>query len=850
MAGAIQLGDVINFSKLAWDVYRFGWEKDFNATRQYAEFGRDVRGLAENLDILGRVVTQAGQSLRDQRVFSKSVRWDPSSLGEIIGDYEGTLGECCELLENNRRYRTRSGPLRNIEWNVLVAPVADRLRARIVLHNSKVLHVLKPDLLSRIREDIRLVHQDLADRITAVHHDLHRVIGVLVPDLEQALAQQARREPVELAIPPIILEGFHGAWTNDRPEGGPEPDLQEMADAFVIYYHKSTVNFNAGILVENRVPHLEQYVSLLKCVWLMRHIRESPQLSQAATSLSHWPSYIQELEDDLASQCDRFKQDLVPPSLATLTTDMLQIWPEKELPQLVDVVTKDALMEQVLDVSVQRKLQLLRRMGAEGKRFRINISGVEQGGNRNARRQDETIDFDITSVILNPLYTMPSNFGSFDVILRKDERIAQLAFTDIGDVVKFQQAITGFKAFNNYSQYNAKVSFVVSGWPEPLIEQASIQLWVPRRRDGQLVTNNEALVEQHASRSQSLASSAAGRSSRQSTLRSTLNTLNPFASSSTETAPTRNNSGGRTASAPRSPPIPSPPAMTNPFGSRPPMSIPRRPVGSGSTAGSPPNGSRQPTVSTSPSSPPSSSLYPGSWQSAARAASVSTAHSRVERTFSVSSNVSATTPPSNTSSSGSDAHTVTVSIGGHTTGTVHRRPPTPMLVLFTQNSQDKLSIVTIDIDEDTEINPDRCNCRRSGRDGAHCPIASIEQNLGKLDLRTRRFESHDDDVDWNLARLALRRRGEKDYAGAAWGKVRRISIMFPTAEERATFGGTPNLCHCSTRTKADLAQCLNKQHQGLFGFVKENGRQRLDEYHQARFVSQQDVVRGMRDDYR
>lgn len=112
--------------------------------RQYAEFGRDVRGLAENLDILGRVVVKADQSLRQEGGAFKPLRWDRSSLEEIIGDYEETLKDCSRLLENNHRYRLGSGPLRNIEWNVLVAPAAERLRARIALHNSKVLHVLKP----------------------------------------------------------------------------------------------------------------------------------------------------------------------------------------------------------------------------------------------------------------------------------------------------------------------------------------------------------------------------------------------------------------------------------------------------------------------------------------------------------------------------------------------------------------------------------------------------------------------------------------------------------------------------------------------------------------------------------
>ncbi|EFQ31978.1 hypothetical protein CGRA01v4_13160 [Colletotrichum graminicola] len=869
MAGPIQLGDVINFSKLAWDVYKFGWDNDFNATRQYAEFGRDVRGLAENLDILTRVVDRADQSLRQDGVF-RPLRWDPSSLEEIIGDYKETLTECCNLIAENHRYRVSGGPLRNIEWNVLVAPAADRLRARIELHNSKVLHVLKPfeiDLLSRVREDIRLVHQDLAHRISAVHLDLHRLIGVLVPDLEHALAQQARREPIQLEIPQIVADGLQHAWAAERQQDGSGSSLQEMADVFVLHYHKSTANFTAGILVENRIPDIEQYLSLLKCIWVMRHIRESPELRQSATgSLSHWPSYIQQLEDDLALQCDRFRQDLVPPALTGLLPEMFDIWPEKELAQLVDVVTRDALMEQVLDIPMQgaaanvhRKLQLLRRMGTDGKRFRINITGVEQGGtSRNARRQAETIDFDITSVIINPLYAVPSNAGVWDMVLRKDERVAKLTFTQLKDAVRFQHATTGFKAFDSYSQYKAMVSFVVSGAGEPIVESACVQLWVPKVLDGQLVTNNESSVEQNAgSRSASVAYSGTGTATRQSTLRGgggPWDTVNPFMASPTETVSMWNSASSPPTGPPaRNSSMPSPPTTNDPSGARPPMAIPRRPVGSGgrqAPAASPPNSYQQPSATwTSPTSPRSSSLFQASRQP--MAPSVSTATTRPDRTFSVSSNMSVMTTPSNNSSSGSEARTATVRIGGYTTGTVHRRPPKPMLVFFTRNPKTgKPAMVAVDIDEDTQVNPDRCNCRRSGRDGSSCQIAAIEQDQGNMDMSVRRFESRDSDVDWNVAKLALGRRGEREYADAVWKDVRRISIWFPTSQDRAKFGGTPNICQCSARTEAELSECLKRRHKGLLGLVRESGRQQLNEYHRARFASQHDVVRGMRDDYR
>jgi hypothetical protein len=39
-----------------------------------------------------------------------------------------------------------------------------------------------------------------------------------------------------------------------------------------------------------------------------------------------------------------------------------------------------------------------------------------------------------------------------DMILRKDERIARLAFSSLRDILKFQQAVTGFKSYVSYIQ--------------------------------------------------------------------------------------------------------------------------------------------------------------------------------------------------------------------------------------------------------------------------------------------------------------------------------------------------------------------------------------------------------------
>lgn len=167
----------------------------------------------------------------------------------------------------------------------------------------------KSDLLCRVRQDIAYMHADLADRITAVHYDVRRLIGVLTPDLEQALRQQSERRTFVLEIPIEISERFRIASVSERPEYGSDEgyELQELSDAFVLNYNKSTVTFSSGRLVTDRIPSVEQYVNLLKCVWLFRRIKNTPPLQESNPD-SHWPSYIRQLED--VSNPFHFLQDL------------------------------------------------------------------------------------------------------------------------------------------------------------------------------------------------------------------------------------------------------------------------------------------------------------------------------------------------------------------------------------------------------------------------------------------------------------------------------------------------------------------------------------------------------------
>lgn len=95
-----------------------------------------------------------------------------------------------------------------------------------------------------------------------------------------------------------IAERFRFAALSDRPDYGSEETfaLEELSDAFVMNYNRSTIGFRSGMLVTDRIPPLEQYLNLLKCVWLFERIQSSPSLLNSDTN-SHWPSYVRQLEE-------------------------------------------------------------------------------------------------------------------------------------------------------------------------------------------------------------------------------------------------------------------------------------------------------------------------------------------------------------------------------------------------------------------------------------------------------------------------------------------------------------------------------------------------------------------------
>lgn len=305
------------------------------------------------------------------------------------------------------------------------------------------------DLLSRIHEDLHDIHRDLAHRIDRLHEDVSRIPGIIVPDLQQRLAQQMSGESYTIQVPLDIQSAFDAAYGELA-----SPSLSDISDVWVSFYYQSTVSYKPpSLLARDKVPPDEQYVNLLKCVWLMQMIKDLDEFrDESKKTESHWPSYVAELENILSEECRRFDRELLNPQRLCLAPELVSIWPTKKETNILDEIQKEEMIEKVLDSKIKHAsedrmldLQLLRRLdpGGGSNEFRIIVSGVQQSRGDNL----DPIDFNLRTSVLIPHYAVDMN-PPFDIILETGLRMTSLHFTQLKEAMKFQHATTGYRVLD------------------------------------------------------------------------------------------------------------------------------------------------------------------------------------------------------------------------------------------------------------------------------------------------------------------------------------------------------------------------------------------------------------------
>ena len=702
---------------------------------QYKDFGADIKSLAENLNNISEVIdyakaTWTQQSLQLSRSRGPPVQkdWDLTSLREIIGDYYKTLTDCEKLLQENHEFKKNRNFAYNIEWNLVLQPKVDQLRRRLDSHNTKILILLKPLELKLLSE----IHYDLAARIDVVHQSVLHLQGLLIPDVEQAISEhQGRVTPASITLPEAIENKFQVAAGKSRPETLTPSNfpLQAGADAFVEHFKQSTRNFTPGNFIKDRSPTPKQYLSLLKCVWIMNRLQQSDALKHAPAD-SQWPGYIDQLNEDMSVECQRFTapsaQRLIAPVLSSLLSeDEYNIWPGENIAEYISPHF-EVCMEEVLKIplpspseSLQRNMTMYK---LESTRFRL-VESVEDINTPSTRREDFKVDIDLKTVKLTPIYATPSSRPkSFEVLVHSASTQTNPSFRELKHIHRLQHLLTGYQVYERYDQAMVTASFFVSGQAAPIEEHARIQLWLPHPIKS---SGSSSMSSPTASTPQIVAGSS----------RASLTTA-------TESM-TLNNSRGDITS--------------NRLSKRSPGSSSKDHIPADMAS---PTSSKQRTPSFMTSS---SSKY--------RPPSFMTNSSSKGHTPSVMTN-------SSTLSRSSVSSITTISTG---TGRahLHAKPAKPLLVIFlkSRDPSAKLAIAALQIDDKTGVERERCGCRTAN---SQCRITCIERSGN--DLLLQRWDADQGLGSWNLARLGVDQR--KDLPEDGWNNVKRVSLKFETFEGR------------------------------------------------------------------
>jgi hypothetical protein len=804
----VQLGDLLKCAEYARTLYLYGWSRVYNATTAYLEFGADVSSLHTNLLQLQKVFDNVKSSATGH-IPSGSSFYDVRDLDQILGEPFRTLEECRRLLHRRGAFAVEGNAITNIYWNTVVEAEVSALHKRIEWHNMRILALLKP-LELKLLLDIQQLVTQYGEAILKRLEDIERRFFSMELQDPTTPVQTTATKCSQIVIPQYLIDLFENASRRAQPQTdlGPRFPINDGINAFLSHYKEDAAasTFSGGFLLPPPSQTPEQYVSMMKSIWIVQKIQAS---SEYITSCQRGNRLLKCFIEELAEKClTAFNQFADKPNnpfqvrnapdqntvLQDLTDDAFTIWPKTELPtdRFETAATVDAL-KTVLRVPLKHQLPmhnlellLLRQTETVLEMITKETRQDDEAGAGYARSRD----IDLRLVCLNPIYADPARQSpEIDIGLHtmgSQGRDDLFTFHAYSHLYKFQEAITGYRTVLDVPD----VDVVVQG-DKRMEYRGRVQIWnYQKATTGQGVE----IPQQQAPRHESMSSSPPTPILHQGGIpMSQARRPTPSPLSSEAGSPPPHNPFLSASPPPMSHLSASPPSHST--------SISRRPVGlpdaqrrKSSTSAAQRKDSLFSTFSSSRSTQRANSLYPKTMDGQSLASFASTA-----------------THISDIKSTTADGHNLEA--------VVFEIPKPPVLVLFLRPrtagpayaGNDGLSILKLDISaRDARLETGACPCprdARSARSGAEtCRHAGLsgppKKPWGARPLRARLYSppgsspspSHFGHTNGatgtgagitNLAPLGLHH-ADRATAGTEQ-KLNFVALSFTSAQKRRDF---------------------------------------------------------------
>lgn len=449
---------------------------------KYIRFRQEINSLGESLRRLETI-------LRNACIQCPSRPWQTDSdlfrdafrhLFEVTGDFHKTLRDCHRLLKDHARLQHGGASIAdNMAWWTKTEGDVTILRERVTFHITKVSFIAKPfetQLLSEIRRDLQLLRNDVAE-----------LRGIMTNGQVQPRDSTITSYLQSVHVPHELASRFTTALHTNKPSGFTEPyewPVKEGFNALVFHFAKSTVEFSSNRRLGQNVPDPPQYLNLLKSVWIMRQIKDSPHFRSTGTD-SLWTDYMRELEMDIKTQLHRFdaQQLIAPPisDLLQLTDEYYTVWVDEEPPlQSLDIVEQRPLEEKILELALpesygnrQTSLTVLRKSEYE---FRL-VKMTKMADNP-FYHSEEGSNVNMNSTRLIPAYRTPGveSADAQNLALCNDrgQHEEWHLLKGPNDVAALQRALTGYRIHHEMSGF----SWCINGSKEPEdFGTGSLQMW-------------------------------------------------------------------------------------------------------------------------------------------------------------------------------------------------------------------------------------------------------------------------------------------------------------------------------------------------------------------------------------
>lgn len=418
---------------------------------------------------------------------SAKVDLDSDFVQSTIKQANETLENCRKLIAHNEHFKkSKDGYVVNIVWVLTIAEHVRQQQDRIQVcfHRANF-------ILQRTAEDNALRNQELMQEdARADHETTHRLLRNLQPaNPDDREIEHSSLTLLSADIAECFVRSYSAVPSNTTPT------ISQRLDAIRAFYDGSTLTFKAEEPVLTCPPPV-QYLNLLKCIWLLDHIKSDAGFSSYCRGPFN-AAYVRSLERKVEFEAQRFLH-LQNPLERVSDKQLLKqdeaafnvnFWDPIEVPTPGPLEANGGevlLMTAALRARDQTSVEEIRVFGVAEGRLRLARATTKSNQPQIVGTTVHEREIDSRKAFLSPLYAMELDAAPSMIWkpTTSDQTVQELSFTTLKDAYRFQELVTAFGVACDEPAFVGarRKTGILDGQGKTIAHKGRVQIWMHRSR--------------------------------------------------------------------------------------------------------------------------------------------------------------------------------------------------------------------------------------------------------------------------------------------------------------------------------------------------------------------------------